>query len=364
MGEAPGYHANALSLDISGPAGMEIYYTLDGYRPTDTEPSLRRANRPDGNHRGARCRGRSQRCVGLQLRRDEHLLPRVDSHTIRVVSVSGPGLEDGAWFGDEPMHIEFFHEDGSFWVEAEGDSMSTATTPTPTRKRDSTTSPGTRWAMMMWSMQSCSTSPTAASSSVWIFKAAANDNYPYLGGAHVRDAYVQTLSALAYLHLDERTSESCILYINGQYWGVYEYREKVDDSDFTNRYHDQGRYDIDFLKTWGGTWEEYGDGDDWYDLVDFITGNDMTVDANYQQAISELNEMSLIDYFILNSYVVCADWLNWNTAWWRGRNPDGDGRRWRYALRDMDNTFGHGANYTGLPDTGSEADPCNPGEHG
>ena len=32
---------------------------------------------------------------------------------------------------------------------------------------------------------------------------------------------------------------------------------------------------------------------------------------------------SLIDA-ILNSYVVAMDWLNWNTGWWRGRNPDGD----------------------------------------
>ena len=44
MGEAPGYHANALSLDLSGPAGMEIYYTLDGYRPTRAFPTLRQSD--------------------------------------------------------------------------------------------------------------------------------------------------------------------------------------------------------------------------------------------------------------------------------------------------------------------------------
>ena len=26
----------------------------------------------------------------------------------------------------------------------------------------------------------------------------------------------------------------------------------------------------------------------------------------------------------------------------------------------MDNTFGHGANYTGVPSQGADADPCNP----
>ena len=360
MSEAPGYHAGAFSLDISAAAGMDIYYTFDGYKPTVTGLSY---SVPIALFETTVIRAMAVDPTGV-------LAPSFvetntyffgdDQHTIRVVSVSGAGLEDGAWNGDEPMHIEFFNEDGSFWVEAEGDSNE--------HGNDSNAYPQkgfdyiTRDQMGYDDVVDAELFHLADRGKFQrlIFKAAANDNYPFSGGAHVRDAYCQTLSGVADLHLDERTNESCVLYINGQYWGVYEYREKVDDSDFTNKYYDQGRYDIDFLKTWGGTWTEYGNGGDWYDLVDFITGNDMTVDANYQQAVSELNEMSLIDYFILNSYVVCADWLNWNTAWWRGRNPDGDGRRWRYALWDLDNTFGHGANYTGLPDTGSEADPCNP----
>ena len=81
---------------------------------------------------------------------------------------------------------------------------------------------------------------------------------------------MHTLSHLADLKLDERTNENCIVYLNGQYWGVYEYREKVDDIDFTEEYYDQPRHFVDFLKTWGGTWEEYGTGDDWYDFVTFV----------------------------------------------------------------------------------------------
>ncbi|MEO0404770.1 MAG: CotH kinase family protein, partial [Bacteroidota bacterium] len=110
----------------------------------------------------------------------------------------------------------------------------------------------------------------------------------------------------------------------------------------------------------GGTWEEYGSIDDWNDLVNFVTSNDMSDPANYEYVTSVYNQTSLIDYMILNSYTVNADWLNWNTSWWRGRHPDGDAKRWRYSLWDMDNTFGHGANYTGLPDVNPGADPCNP----
>ena len=198
-----------------------------------------------------------------------------------------------------------------------------------------------------------------------IIKAAASDNYPFeQGGAHIRDAYVQSLSQLAELRMDERSYEPCVMYVNGQYWGVYDLREKVDDHDFTRIYYDQGKYDIDFLKTWGGTWEEYGSGADWDDLRNFILGNDMTDPANYAYVDERYNTGSLIDYFVLNSYIVCVDWLNWNTGWWRGRNPDGDKRKWRYILWDMDASFGHYVNFTGVPDQSANANICDPEQLG
>lgn len=197
-----------------------------------------------------------------------------------------------------------------------------------------------------------------------IVKAAAGDNYDYGPGqpAHIRDAYVQALSDVGGLRLDERTYEPCIVYINGQYWGVYDVREKVDDHDFTKYYYDQGEFDIQFIKTWGGTWSEYGGPQaqtDWNALVAYIMGNDMGVQANFDYVDSQLNWKSLIDYFCLNSYTVCADWLNWNTGWWRGMNATGEHKKWGYILWDMDATFGHYTNFTGIPDQTANADPCN-----
>ncbi len=200
-----------------------------------------------------------------------------------------------------------------------------------------------------------------------IIKAAANDNYPFsygASGAHIRDAYVQSLSQVADLRMDERSYEPCILFLNGDYWGLYEIREKVDDIDFTDYYYDQDEGEVDYLKTWGGTWIEYGTDTGWTNIQNFILSNDMADEDNYDHAKSFYNTGSLIDYFILNTYVVNADWLNWNTSWWRGTNPDGDKKKWRYTLWDMDNTFDHGANYTGIDDQSSNADPCDPESSG
>ena len=203
-----------------------------------------------------------------------------------------------------------------------------------------------------------------------IIKAAANDNISFEnGGAHIRDAYVHSLSQVGGLRLDERSYEPCILYVNGEYWGVYEVREKVDDDDFLGRYYGQDeKYSnspeyIQFLKTWGGTWEQFGAPNaqtDWNTLLNYIQTNDMSIQANFDYVDSLYNWKSLVDYFCLNSYIVSMDWLNWNTAWWRGLDPSGDKKKWRYALWDMDATFGHYINYTGIPDETANADPCNP----
>lgn len=195
-----------------------------------------------------------------------------------------------------------------------------------------------------------------------ILKPAANDNYPFENGAHIRDAFVHTLSLRADLRLEVRTWRPCIVYLNGAYWGVYEIREKVDDSDFTDYYFNQDKFNLQYLKTWGGTWQEYGAPNAlpaWDNLTAYVAANNMGVSANFNYVDSLLNWKSLVDYFVFNSYIVSQDWLNWNTAWFRGMNPAGDKKKWRYTLWDMDATFGHYINYTGIPDPSANADPCN-----
>jgi gliding motility-associated-like protein len=197
-----------------------------------------------------------------------------------------------------------------------------------------------------------------------ILKAAANDNYPFSnGGAHIRDSYVHTLSQRGNMHMDERTWGPCIVYINGSYWGVYDVRERVNDSDFIDYYYNQPEDSLQYLMTWGTTWSEYGGAQaqtDWNTLRSYILSNSMAVQANYNYVESKFNVKSLVDYVILNSWTVCSDWLNWNTAWWHGLAQSGESKKWRYALWDMDATFGHYINYTGIPSQQPNADPCAP----
>jgi len=197
-----------------------------------------------------------------------------------------------------------------------------------------------------------------------ILRAAGDDNYPGIDtSAHMRDMFIQKLANKMDLSLDVRKAERFVLYANGIYWGIYSSREKVDDHDFTDFYYDQGKYDLQFLMLWGETWAEYGGEDafnDWEELYNFITTKDLSDSINYRYVISQYDEKSLVDYIIINSYVVCSDWLNWNVGWWRGKNRVGEHQKWGYILWDEDATFGHYINYTGIPAQSPYVEPCYP----
>lgn len=200
-----------------------------------------------------------------------------------------------------------------------------------------------------------------------IFRAAGDDNYPatdkpyHEGSCHLRDDYVQTLAERGGMALDVRSSERCIVYLNGEYWGVYSIRENPDDHDYTDYRYNQGKYDLQYLLTWDNTWAEYGGQqahDDWNSFKKQVLTSDLSEPQNYQFVNDSLDLLSLIDYFIVNLNVVASDWLNYNTGWWRGRNPAGGHKKWGYILWDLDATFDYYINYSGVPNTNYNAVPC------
>ncbi len=169
-----------------------------------------------------------------------------------------------------------------------------------------------------------------------ILRAAGDDNYPGIDtSALLRDFFVQNTAEMGGMNLDVRKGEKGLLYVNGIFWGVYGFREKVSDHDFTNYYYNQGKYDIYFLKLWGSSWAEYGGQaawDDWNALHNFIKYNDMGIQDNFDYVKSQYDYKSLVDYVHINSFVVCSDWINWNVGWWKGTNPEGGHQKWGYVL--------------------------------
>ncbi|HTL82150.1 MAG TPA: CotH kinase family protein, partial [Bacteroidia bacterium] len=364
---APGYYPGTQSLSITTPdPNITIHYTTNGYDPTTSDPVYSTPLTISATQVvRARCFS-STPTIATSFCETNSYFIGVAVHTVATVSICGDqilNLMNGTQFFPT-TELEYFDKSGTFRTEVGGTSNEHGNDSWAYNQRGidfvSEDEQGYGYCLK-WKLFHMTNRNKFQRV---ILKAAANDNYPFEpGSAHIRDAYCHQLSQQGNLHLDERSYEPCVMYVNGQYWGVYEIREKVDDNDFTNYYYNQDNPNLQMLQTWGGTWSAYGGAQaqtDWNTLQSFIVSNNMALPANWAHVDTLYNWKSLCDYVILNSICVTSDWLNWNTEWWRGLDPAGGANRWRYCLWDNDATFGHYINYTGIPTTAPTADPCNP----
>lgn len=159
----------------------------------------------------------------------------------------------------------------------------------------------------------------------------------------LRDPYIQNLVQGA--RFDTQQNTPCVVFINGEYWGMYTITEDYSDNYFENNYGIDNN-NIVLIKK--GEVED-GEEDDiglYHELFNFITQNDMAEEANYEKASDMLDMGSFADYCALNLYIYNKDSMFDNNNWrmWRVRNADGatpwsDGK-WRMAVYDTDFSTG------------------------
>ncbi len=160
-----------------------------------------------------------------------------------------------------------------------------------------------------------------------------------------RDALNQQI--VKHLRSDIEEYQPTIAFVNGEYWGILNIREKRDDNYFKRVYGIDSE-DLDLLENNGVSPEyiESGDSVDFLDLQDYITNNSLAVQANYDYVKTRMDIDNFMDYYIANIYQDNQDWPGTNVVYWRKRvaytpsAPYGQDGRWRWAFHDMDDSFG------------------------
>lgn len=131
----------------------------------------------------------------------------------------------------------------------------------------------------------------------------------------------------------------CVLFLNGEYWGIYNLTEKYDSQYLAQTY---GVDKDDVISVKAGE-RENGSAEDFHlytEAVEFLEESDLTLEENYRKFQELFDEQSLLDLFATEIY--CArhsDWPNGNIHLWRTVSSDGEGYgdgRWRYLLYDLD----------------------------
>lgn len=164
-----------------------------------------------------------------------------------------------------------------------------------------------------------------------------------------KDAFVHTW--LGHLRFSSQKTRPSILYLNGEYWGIHNIRERIDKY-YLNALYGVNENNLDLRNiVWDGPAEiEEGDSVHYTNMYDFITTHPMSDSVNFAQALQMLDPECLIDYQAAEIYVGNIDWPQNNVRLWRTRNPYNpnvkynDGR-WRWVLFDTDRALGEVVNY-------------------
>lgn len=153
---------------------------------------------------------------------------------------------------------------------------------------------------------------------------------------HFHDAINQTNLRSINHHIDYQEFMPAVVYLNGQYWGIMNLREKINEEFIQDNYGLKEKH-IEVYDTWGQPLHN-GDLNNLTDIFDDITSKDLSIDANFNSIEKYFDMQNLIDYFSVNIYASNWDWPQNNLKFWRPIK-DTIGAI-RYIMFDTDITLG------------------------
>lgn len=142
--------------------------------------------------------------------------------------------------------------------------------------------------------------------------------------------------------VDVQNGEQCIVFINGEFWGMYFMRERL-EAEYIESHYGIDKNNVTMVKN--GTLEE---GDEatalaFDEFLRWAGTADMTDPANYQKVCDTIDIQNFMDYVTIETYINNVDWAtdylnNWQM--WRATVPDetinGADGKWRFMLYDLD----------------------------
>ena len=153
------------------------------------------------------------------------------------------------------------------------------------------------------------------------------------GADYITDAALSSL--LEGSGVDYQRSRQVVVFINGDYYGIYDLRERLNEHFVETNYGIDSKK-VNFVKHWrtsvtasGGSTESY------YAMLDFIHRNDLTKEDAYLQVSSMMDVGNYADYMAAEIYYHNGDWPNNNVSAWNT-----DDQPFKFVVYDLDHGFG------------------------
>ena len=160
-----------------------------------------------------------------------------------------------------------------------------------------------------------------------------------------KDAMVQSL--VADRRVDFQAYRPSVVFVNGEYWGIHNIRERFDgwyiETNYGIHRDDVAILDNDAVVNHG----EASDAEHYLEMRWFTRDNDMSVPENMAFISTRMDLDNYLAYKTFKVYTANADWPHNNIRFWRKRTPQyephashGADGRWRWMIFDLDASFG------------------------
>jgi hypothetical protein len=136
------------------------------------------------------------------------------------------------------------------------------------------------------------------------------------------------------LDIDIQAYRPCMVFLNGQLWGIHNIREKMNEH-YPASHFPVEPDNIDFIERDSVV---HGDAVHYQTLLQFVNSQDLSLSENYHQVADMIEVDNFQEYVLSVLFFANPDWPWNNVRCWRPRHPQG---KWRWMLFDMDYGF-HG----------------------
>lgn len=163
-----------------------------------------------------------------------------------------------------------------------------------------------------------------------------------LGSTMFRDAMIHM--SVAHLNFDTQAYRPVVVFLNGEYWGIHNLRERYDQH-YLARVYGVDPDNVDLLT--GNGYVVEGSAAHYEAMLNYIRTHDLAKPEHYRYIQTQMDVDNFMDYQIAQIYAANTNWPSDNIKFWRLKtktyepnSPYGHDGRWRWLLYDTDVGFG------------------------
>jgi len=347
-----GFYPDAITLELSTDDALgTTYVTLDGSIPTTESP---RYTSPIAIDSTTVVRARVLGDDALPGRTVSHTFFIGDSFTLPVVSISTDPANffdreigiyvtgddfspDFPHFGanfwedwERPVHVQFFEPDGTVGFSADAGAKIFGGWSRGHPQRSLSVFARAQYGPTEFRHRIFPTKRINRFEA-FVLRNSGND----WQRSHFRDGMMTSL--LDDVAVDRQAYRPSVVFINAEYWGIMNLREKINEHYIESNHADEDVDSdaIDLLERNAST--IHGDAEHYRALTELLQTRDVSDPTVYEQVASMVDIDNFIDYQAAQIYFDNTDWPGNNIKFWRPRTEDG---RWRWILFDTDFGFG------------------------